>query len=115
MDVYCTIPCNLPAMTFPKHYLRNSDLWANFMRRRWEGIDDDEVLIRLKRLAAEFLPEGWKDWRADISLNEPEVDPQLINKIRFALPTVGIALAFDSKAISHTDFQYFHYSTSKEK
>nr|CAI5822432.1 unnamed protein product [Callosobruchus analis] len=71
-----------------------------------EGIDDDEVLIRLKRLAAEFLPEGWKDWRVDIFLNEPEVDPQLINKIRFALPTVGIALAFDCKAISLGEKSY---------
>lgn len=81
-------------MALSPHFISLGELYEKDV----EGVDDDEVLIRLKRLAAEFLPDGWKDWRVDISVRESEVDPQLINKVRFALPTVGMALAFDPKA-----------------
>ncbi|XP_045782643.1 uncharacterized protein LOC123879138 [Maniola jurtina] len=63
---------------------------------------EDEVLERLKLLAQENLPEGWTDWTARHTSKEDivgsSVDPQLLNKLRFALPTVGLAKAFNPDA-----------------
>lgn len=57
-------------------------------------------VVRSRSLAEEFLPEGWKNWRTlDLSREEVfgdgEVDAQTLNKIRFALPTLGIARSFN--------------------
>uniref|UniRef100_A0A8D8QWQ1 Uncharacterized protein n=1 Tax=Cacopsylla melanoneura TaxID=428564 RepID=A0A8D8QWQ1_9HEMI len=61
---------------------------------------DDVILNRLKTLAAEILPEGWRVWQLVHSYAEPSVDPAVLNKLRFALPTEGIARAFDPAAVS---------------
>ncbi|KAJ2943381.1 hypothetical protein O0L34_g12191 [Tuta absoluta] len=60
---------------------------------------DNEILDRLKLLAQENLPEGWQDWKV-LRASKAEVvgghvDPQLLNKLRFAFPTVELARAFD--------------------
>ncbi|CAH1099484.1 unnamed protein product [Psylliodes chrysocephalus] len=56
-----------------------------------EEDDENGVLKRLKQLAEESLSDGWKDWQVAISNREDDIDPQVLNKVRFALPTVGIA------------------------
>nr|CAI5842274.1 unnamed protein product [Callosobruchus analis] len=57
------------------------------------------MLTRLKDLATTHLPCGWKEWKtAHFSRKEllrGELDPQVQNKLRYALPTVGLARAFD--------------------
>ncbi|KAL4720276.1 hypothetical protein ACJJTC_001383 [Scirpophaga incertulas] len=67
-----------------------------------ESEREDEILERLKLLAQESLPEGWTDWTARRASKEDifgeSLDPQLLNKLRFALPTVGIAKAFNPDA-----------------
>lgn len=61
---------------------------------------DNVILNRLKSLAAEVLPDGWRLWQLLSSGDVPPLDPAVLNKIRFALPTEGIALAFDPAAKS---------------
>ena len=60
----------------------------------------DEVLNRLKALAFDHLPDGWRDWPLT-SVDEPtfDIDQQCLNKLRFALPTVGIAIAFSPRRL----------------
>ena len=66
---------------------------------RAESAKDNEILDRIKSLAAGCLPPGWKDWKIiatskDEVLEDP-IDPQVLNKIRFALPTTGMVRAFN--------------------
>lgn len=67
--------------------------------------EEDKILDKLKELAKEALPEGWEGRRSlhlpaqtvlGIAEDETAVEPQVLNKLRFALPTVGIARAFNS-------------------
>lgn len=61
----------------------------------------DEILDRLKELARNTLPIGWRDWTLINSIDlDFEVDPSILNKLRFVLPTEGIARAFDPSATS---------------
>ena len=68
---------------------------------------EDEVLNRLKALAFDHLPDGWRDWPLT-SVYEPtfDIDQQCLNKLRFALPTVGIATAFSPQASSLPEKAY---------
>lgn len=74
--------------------------------------EEDRILDRLKLLAQESLPVGWKNWKTlnpsmeDLFGAELEVDPQILNKLRFALPTVGIAKAFNPSAVDLPEKQY---------
>lgn len=64
--------------------------------------DDDIILERIKKVAVAHLPDGWKDWKVSrlgiADLLGPELDPQILNKLRFAIPTVGLAQAFNPGA-----------------
>lgn len=44
--------------------------------------------------------------------SELQVDPQILNKLRFALPTVGIAKAFNPSATDLPDKQYRDYKVN---
>nr|CAI5845617.1 unnamed protein product [Callosobruchus analis] len=54
----------------------------------------DAVLLQhIIGLADAHLPEGWKQWKVFEFSKESlgtEFDPQILHKIRFALPTVGL-------------------------
>ncbi|XP_011309354.1 uncharacterized protein [Fopius arisanus] len=80
--------------------------------------EDDAILDNLKTLAAETLPEGWQNLKSlNLSAAEalgldPEaesVDPQVLNKLRYALPTVGIAKAFNPEASSLSEKVFREY------
>lgn len=63
---------------------------------------EEEILERVRLLAQENLPEGWTGWLVR-RLSKDDVfgenlDPQLLNKLRYALPTVGLARAFNPEA-----------------
>ncbi|CAH2010636.1 unnamed protein product [Acanthoscelides obtectus] len=76
-----------------------------------EDHGDSRILNRIKLLASQHLPDGWKNWKVAItertSLFEDPMDPELINKLRFALPTVGLAQAFipDCKNLSEKTYR----------
>lgn len=74
--------------------------------------EEDRVLDRIKLLAQVSLPIGWLNWKTvDLSRqslfgSDREVDPQVLNKLRFALPTVGLAQAFNPGAVDLPEKQY---------
>lgn len=63
-----------------------------------EDPEENAILSRIKNLAANHLPKGWRSWKIIVHSKEEllgtEMDPRVLNKIRFALPTVGLARAF---------------------
>lgn len=67
----------------------------------WEpdSAKDREILERIKKLAATYLPDGWQQWKMIPHTKEEllgnDLDPQILNKIRFCLPTVELARAFN--------------------
>ncbi|XP_012269133.2 uncharacterized protein LOC105693654 [Athalia rosae] len=79
-----------------------------------ETEDQDVILDRLKLLAYDNLPEGWTNWKTinyskEDLFGEGDVDPQILNKLRFALPTIGIAIAFNPSATYLAERQYRDY------
>ncbi|KAJ2944974.1 hypothetical protein O0L34_g1871 [Tuta absoluta] len=60
------------------------------------------ILNRLKKLAEKSLPEGWKDWTASQATKEKDfinkLDMTAVDRLTFALPTVGLVKAFDPEA-----------------
>lgn len=62
--------------------------------------DEDAVLSRLKALALDVLPEGWRSWQIVVEDDLDSVDSDILNKLWFALPTEGIARAFNPEAVS---------------
>ncbi|KAI5631182.1 hypothetical protein NE865_16107 [Phthorimaea operculella] len=67
------------------------------LRELYDEPSGDEVLARIKIAAASFLPDGWEDWKVCEGV-PVEVEPCLLNKLRFCLPAVDIAKAFDPEA-----------------
>ncbi|CAG5058156.1 unnamed protein product [Parnassius apollo] len=78
----------------------------------WEANDpeDNIVLKRIIKLIDSHLPLGWKEWKIRVLDKEDllgnEFDPQILNKIRFAIPTVGLARAFSPECISLKEKTY---------
>lgn len=75
-----------------------------------ECAKDREILERIKKLAAIYLPDGWRQWKV-VPLTKEELlgedlDPQILNKIRFCLPTVELARAFCPNGTSLSEKQY---------
>lgn len=72
----------------------------------WEADDpeDNIILKRIIKLISGHLPMDWKGWKIRILSKEDllgsELDPQILNKIRFAIPTVGLARAFSPDCTS---------------
>ncbi|KAI5632777.1 hypothetical protein NE865_14495 [Phthorimaea operculella] len=75
---------------------------ADLLDEQGDSEQDDEVLGRLKLLAQESLPDGWTRWEVCQLTKEEvfgdEIEPNTLNKLTFALPTVGIVRAFDPEA-----------------
>ncbi|CAG4952813.1 unnamed protein product [Parnassius apollo] len=75
--------------------------------------DDNGVLERLKQLVKNNFPEGWREWKVARLSKEDTVganpDPQLLNKLRYALPTIGIATAFKPEATFLSERPYRDY------
>lgn len=78
----------------------------------WEAKEpgDNIVLHRVIKLISAHLPCGWKDWNVRIVSKEDllgaEMDSQVLNKIRFAIPTVGLARAFSPECSSLPEKTY---------
>lgn len=67
------------------------------LRELYDEPSENEILARLKLAAANFLPEGWEEWRVRKEISV-DLDAGLLNKLRFCLPAVAIAKAFDPEA-----------------
>ncbi|KAL0818152.1 hypothetical protein ABMA28_008672 [Loxostege sticticalis] len=93
-------------MTQERNFVTLLDLLAE----RPESDEENELLERVKLLAQENLPEGWIHWKAMRSLEEdifgPSVEERTLNKLTFALPTVGLVRAFDPEADHLTEEGY---------
>lgn len=63
---------------------------------------DNEILDRVKVLAQEHLPDGWSRWEVTTATKEEvfgeKIEPNILNKLVFALPTVGLVRAFVPEA-----------------
>ncbi|KAJ8735810.1 hypothetical protein PYW07_007430 [Mythimna separata] len=67
-----------------------------------ETQQDEVILERVKVLAQESLPKGWTQWEV-VNASKEEIfgdkpEPTVLNKLMFALPTVGLVRAFDLEA-----------------
>lgn len=67
-----------------------------------ETEQDEAILERVKHLAQESLPTGWTQWEV-VNASKEQIfgekpEPNVLNKIMFALPTVGLVRAFDPEA-----------------
>lgn len=66
------------------------------------NLRDEAILTRIKEETIKHLPIGWEEWKVcPFGKNEilgEDHDPQILNRIRFAIPTVGMALAFNPKS-----------------
>ncbi|KAH9635721.1 hypothetical protein HF086_001759 [Spodoptera exigua] len=72
------------------------------IHRNAETQQDEAILERIKILAQESLPKGWTQWEV-INASKEEIfgekpEPNVLNKLVFALPTVGLVRAFDPEA-----------------
>ena len=66
------------------------------------------VLSRLKRAASLVLPDGWRDWpvASPVPAATNNTHKSELNKLRFCLATVDIALSFDPAAESLSERGY---------
>ncbi|KAH9632882.1 hypothetical protein HF086_002704 [Spodoptera exigua] len=75
-----------------------------------ETQQDEAILERVKILAQESLPRGWTQWEV-VNASKEEIfgdkpDPNVLNKLTFALPTVGLVRAFDTEADHLSEMGY---------
>lgn len=66
---------------------------------------EDEILGRIKVAASKYLPEGWVSWKVRDD-HDRELDPATLNKLRFCLPAIEIAKAFNPEARSLKERPY---------
>ncbi|XP_050302618.1 uncharacterized protein LOC126740581 [Anthonomus grandis grandis] len=82
----------------------------SLMDRKADSPADDTILSRIKRLVTTHLPTSCLNWRVHVLSKEEilgeEPDPQILNKIRFALPTVELARAFAPDCTSLSERAY---------
>ncbi|CAG5027080.1 unnamed protein product [Parnassius apollo] len=78
----------------------------------WEANDPEDSIFlkRIIKLIDGYLPLRWKEWKIrDLDKEDllgNEFDPQILNKIRFALATVGLARAFSPECTSLKEKTY---------
>ncbi|XP_060810151.1 uncharacterized protein LOC132904244 [Amyelois transitella] len=75
---------------------------GDLLEEQGDSQRDEEILGRLKVLAQESLPEGWTKWEIKKSSKEEifgeSVEVATLNKLVFAIPTMGLVKAFDPEA-----------------
>lgn len=80
------------------------------IEREADDPDDSLILERIKKLASTYLPDGWLQWKVIPHTREDllgsHLDPLVLNKIRFALPTVELARAFCPECTSLSEKTY---------
>nr|XP_049697356.1 uncharacterized protein LOC126054753 [Helicoverpa armigera] len=75
-----------------------------------EAEEENVILERVKVLAQEHLPDGWTNWEVTTATKEEvfgeKVDPNILNKLVVALPTVGLVRAFIPEADHLSEKRY---------
>lgn len=75
-----------------------------------EDEEDQCILNRLVEVVDEIFPSTWRNWRVRGCIKEElvgkKVDGQILNKLRFAIPTISILMAFKPEAVSVSEKTY---------
>lgn len=75
---------------------------ADLLDEHGASEQEDEILGRIKLLAQESLPDGWTRWEVSPASKEDvfgeKIEANVLCKLTFALPTVGLVRAFDPEA-----------------
>lgn len=81
---------------------RSMTTLGELLEEHAETDQDEEILDRIKILAQEHLPDGWTHWEVTTATREEifgdKIEPNVLNKLVYALPTVGLARAFVPEA-----------------
>nr|CAH7721077.1 unnamed protein product [Callosobruchus chinensis] len=93
-------------MAMPNNFVTIGELWS----RGCDLEEDAAVFSRVKALIEDTLPEGWRewtviDWTRD-DLFGKRMDHKVLNKIRFALPSLELVKAFTPEAKSVGEKSY---------
>lgn len=79
----------------------------------YERDDGSQILDKIKGEMACLLPDGWQNYKVvDLSKEElvgRDPDGQLLNKLRYAIPTMVIAKAFDQEGTHLSERPYRNY------
>lgn len=77
---------------------------GEIFERSAEDEEDEELLSKVKSIIERSLPPGWRDWKViDWSREDllgRKTDSRVLNKIRFAIPSVELVQAFYPEATS---------------
>ncbi|KAJ8730145.1 hypothetical protein PYW07_017183 [Mythimna separata] len=77
---------------------------------------DREVLDRLIEVVDQVYPRTWRDWNViDYSKEDlfgSRMDPQILNKLRFAIPTISMVKCFDPNTTSVSEKRFKSYKLS---
>lgn len=71
--------------------------------------DKNDVLRQINEVVTPFMPEHWKSWEVqdftpEQLLGDPP-DPKIVNKLRFAVPTLALAQAFGLSDLSEKTYK----------
>ncbi|CAH1979186.1 unnamed protein product [Acanthoscelides obtectus] len=86
-------------MAMATNFVTLGELWSSHVEMEEE---DEAIFSRIKVLIENHLPDGWRDWKKE-DLFGKKIDHKVLNKIRFALPTLELVKAFYPEATSIAD------------
>lgn len=104
---YFNVAILFAQMAGPASFITMSDL----LEESAETEEDDVLLDKIKAIAQQSLPDGWTNWKtlnpSKEELFGEAMDPQILNKIRFALPTLEYVRTFypDADYIAEKPFR----------
>ncbi|CAH1998273.1 unnamed protein product [Acanthoscelides obtectus] len=88
-------------MAMATNFVTLGELWSSHVEMEEE---DEAIFSRIKVLIENHLPDGWRDWKVidwkKEDLFGKKIDHKVLNKIRFALPTLELVKAFYPEATS---------------
>ncbi|CAH2000751.1 unnamed protein product [Acanthoscelides obtectus] len=88
-------------MAMATNFVTLGELWSSHVEMEEE---DEAIFSRIKILIENHLPDGWRDWKVidwkKEDLFGKKIDHKVLNKIRFALPTLELVKAFYPEATS---------------
>lgn len=89
-------------MALEEQYISNTKTLWELSKIAADAPEEQAILDLLVKLAEDSLPYGWSNWKiSNYDLEDlTNVSSSLLNKLRYGLPTLGIARAFNQNATS---------------